>query len=100
MSGDDAELTKSLNHLGGKDVQDTEALRTRDDGHHRVLSSSSTPGSVAAGSAGADRLTEVTRDVVSSPPTDRTPDALPSSIHPDFSSPTTTLASMPTEPSS
>ncbi|ODN73089.1 hypothetical protein L198_08312, partial [Cryptococcus wingfieldii CBS 7118] len=85
MSGDDAELTKSLNHLDVKDAQDTDASRTHDDGDHRALSFSSTPGSVAAGSAGADRLTEVTRDVVSSPPTDRTPDTLPSSIHPDFS---------------
>ncbi|ODN88399.1 hypothetical protein L198_06670 [Cryptococcus wingfieldii CBS 7118] len=85
MSGDDAELTKSLNHLDLKDAQDTDALRTHDHGDHRVLSSSFTPGSDAAGSAGADRLMEVTRDVVSSPPTDRTPDALPSSIHPDFS---------------
>ncbi|ODN73101.1 hypothetical protein L198_08306, partial [Cryptococcus wingfieldii CBS 7118] len=85
MSGDDAELIKSLNHLDVKDVQDTDASRTHEDVDRRVLSSSFTPGSDAADSAGADRLTEVTRDVVSSPPTDRTPDALPSSIHPDFS---------------
>ncbi|ODN88402.1 hypothetical protein L198_06673 [Cryptococcus wingfieldii CBS 7118] len=84
MSGDVAELDKSLNHLDGKDPQDTDASRTHDDGD-QVLSSSSTPGSDAAGSAGADTLTEVTRDVVSSPPTDRTPDALPSFTHPDFS---------------
>ncbi|ODN75036.1 hypothetical protein L202_06257 [Cryptococcus amylolentus CBS 6039] len=85
MSGDDAEVTKSLNHLDVKDAQETDASRTHDDGDHQVFSSSCTPGSDAAGSAGADRLTEVTRDVVSSPLTDHNPDALPLSIHPDFS---------------
>ncbi|ODN88388.1 hypothetical protein L198_06659 [Cryptococcus wingfieldii CBS 7118] len=84
MSGDDAELIKSLNHLDVKDVQDTDASRTHEDVDRRVLSSSFTPGSEAADSAGADRLTEVTQDVVSSP-SERSPDPLPSSIHPDFS---------------
>ncbi|ODO02852.1 hypothetical protein I350_05693 [Cryptococcus amylolentus CBS 6273] len=87
MSGDDAELTKSLNHLDVKDAQDTytHASRTHDDGDHPVLSSSFTPGSNAAGSADADRLTEVARIAAGPPPTEQIPDALPSSIHPDFS---------------
>ncbi|TYJ54179.1 hypothetical protein B9479_005190 [Cryptococcus floricola] len=87
MSVDDRELIKSLDLLHVKDARDTDISSTRtgsDVGDHPVP----LPTSNASFTGAENTLTgdeAAASNAASPPPSERSPDPLPSSIHPDFS---------------
>ncbi|TYJ51463.1 hypothetical protein B9479_007960 [Cryptococcus floricola] len=87
MSVDDRELIESLDLLDVEDARDTDISSTRtssDVGDHPVP----LPASNASFTGAENTLTgdeTAASNAASSPPSERSPDPLPSSIHPDFS---------------